>query len=291
MSDKPYLLHRPDRAESCVVFAVPHAGRAYPPQLLRETALPPNLLRSSEDAFVDLLFAPAPLHGAPLLVAQYPRAWVDLNRAADELDPALIEGVTRGGLNPRIASGLGVIPRVVANGRSIYRGRLTRTEADARIDHAWRPYHAQLQTLLNGHRRRFGEAVLIDCHSMPHEATDAFAHRRGRRPDVVLGDRYGASAAAEVVDGIEAILTDAGLSVARNSPFAGAFVAQHYGCPSVGQHVVQIEIDRSLYMDEKAIALRPDFERVVDLWGRIVGRLARLRAGGADLGSVPLAAE
>lgn len=291
MIDTPFVLHRPDRPDSAVIFAVPHAGRAYPPQLLRETSLPPHLLRSSEDAFVDLLMAPAPAHGAPLIVAQYPRAWVDLNRAEDELDPALIEGVARGGLNPRIAAGLGVIPRVVANGRAIYRGRISRAEAEARLDHAWRPYHAQLRALLDEQRRRHGAAVLIDCHSMPHEATDTLAHRRGKRPDVVLGDRYGASAALELMDGIEEILTAAGLVVARNSPFAGAYVTQHYGSPSAGQHVVQVEIDRALYMDEQSITPRPYFEDVRRLWAQIVAQLARLSPPGARRRGLPLAAE
>jgi len=291
VTDQAYVLHRPDTPDSAAVFSVPHAGRAYPPQLLRETLLSPHLLRSSEDAFVDLLMASAPVHGAPLLVAQYPRAWVDLNRAADELDPALIEGVGRSGLNPRIAAGLGVIPRVVANGRAIYRGRISRAEAEARLDHAWRPYHARLRALMDEQLHRHGAALLIDCHSMPHEATDTLANRRGRRPDIVLGDRYGASAAVDLVDAIEEILTGAGFAVARNSPFAGAFVAQHYGAPSVGQHVVQIEIDRSIYMDEASITLRPDFEETRRVWAGIVAGISRLRPPGLRRRGVPLAAE
>lgn len=289
MPQDPYCLFLPERAETSAIFAVPHSGRAYPPQLLRETGLSVAALRSSEDAFVDDLVADAPLVGAPLLVAQYPRAWVDLNRSADELDPALIEGVARGGLNPRIASGLGVIPRVVSGGRAIYRGKIARSEAEARLNLVWRPYHACLGGLVARHVAEFGEAIVIDCHSMPHEATESFAHRRGARPDVVLGDRFGASASAEVVERIETILEGAGLRVTRNSPFAGAFVTQHYGRPSVGQHVVQIELDRALYMDEATVTPGPDFARVRALMGRVVAEVAAI--GRRDCSGLPLAAE
>jgi N-formylglutamate amidohydrolase len=289
MSHDPYRLFLPERPETSAIFAVPHSGRAYPPQLMRETALSMAALRSSEDAFVDDLVADAPRCGAPLLVAQYPRAWVDLNRSADELDPALIEGVARGGLNPRIASGLGVIPRVVSGGRSIYRGKIARTEAETRLNLVWRPYHACLAGLVARQLATFGEAIVIDCHSMPHEATESFAHRRGARPDVVLGDRFGASATAEIVSRIETILEGAGLRVSRNSPFAGAYVTQHYGRPSVGQHVVQIELDRALYMDEATVTPRPDFDQLRALMSRVVAEIAAIGRRGSD--ALPLAAE
>ena len=144
-----YHLTRPDPRTTSVVFASPHSGRDYSASFLRRTVLGDREVRSSEDAFDDLLFESAPDHGAPLLTANAPRAYLDLNRGADELDSALIEGVRRTAHNPRIASGLGVIPRVVANGRHIYRGKLTLLEAHQRIAQYWRPYHDQLQTLLD----------------------------------------------------------------------------------------------------------------------------------------------
>ena len=150
----------------------------------------------------------------------------------------LIQGVRRSGHNPRIASGLGVIPRVVSNGRAIYAGKLSRSEADARISRYWHPYHAALQTLLNEAQRDFGQAILIDCHSMPHEAVDGVARSAPKRPDIVLGDRFGAAASGEIVDHIEAAFAAAGLTVTRNAPFAGAYIAQAYGRPSRGQHAV-----------------------------------------------------
>ena len=244
-----FQITHPERRTTSVVFASPHSGRDYPRSFLRQSALNEHAIRSSEDAFVDDLFESAPAHGAPLLCASVPRAYVDLNRSADELDPALIEGVRKAGHNPRVASGLGVVPRVVANGQVIYTGKISRAEADRRIETYWRPYHAALRLQLTEAQRQFGQAILIDCHSMPHEAMDSVARSGVRRPDVVLGDRFGAAAGEQIVDRIEEAFYDAGLVVTRNTPFAGAYITQHYGRPSNGHHAVQIEIDRSLYMD------------------------------------------
>ena len=139
-----YNLTMPEIRTTSVVFASPHSGRNYSWNFVRRSILDERTLRSSEDAFVDRLFESAPIHGAPLLAATAPRAWVDVNRSADELDPSLIEGVSRAAHNPRVSSGLGVVPRVVANGRAIYRGKITRREADTRIEHVWRPWHLSL---------------------------------------------------------------------------------------------------------------------------------------------------
>lgn len=283
-----YHLELPEAATSCVVFASPHSGRDYPWSFLRGTVLDEHSIRSSEDAFVDRLFDCAPQFGAPLLRAVAPRAFIDLNRAADELDPALIEGVRRGGHNPRIASGLGVVPRVVANGRAIYRGKLPMAEAERRITRYWHPYHAQLRTLLERARDRFGEVVLIDCHSMPHEALDGVARNSARRPEIVIGDRFGASAAPEIVARIEGAFAGAGLSVVRNTPFAGAYVTQTYGRPSRRQHAIQIEIDRSIYMDEERIRPNGNFHAFRRLLRGVVAEIAAI--GHRDE-EQPLAAE
>lgn len=259
MTSAVFHLHQPLRQDTSVVFASPHSGRAYPPEFVLQSQLDAQMLRSSEDAFVDDLFAIAPSHGAPLLLAQVPRAFLDLNRAADELDPAVIEGITRAPHNPRVSSGLGVIPRVVSGGRLIYRGKLPMAEAAHRITHFWHPYHNALRQIIDQTHARFGEAVLIDCHSMPREALDGNLRQGQRRPEVVLGDRFGAAAGADVVDQIEAAFLRAGFIVARNAPFAGAYIAQTYGRPTGRRHVVQVEIDRSLYMNEAQVAPLPEF--------------------------------
>ncbi|MDF0601846.1 N-formylglutamate amidohydrolase [Psychromarinibacter sp. C21-152] len=286
MTKPPFTLARPDRQTTPVVFASPHSGRDYPSAFLRRSVLDERAIRSSEDAFVDQLFGCAPEFGAPLLAATAPRAFIDLNRSAEELDPALIEGVRRSAHNPRVTSGLGVIPRVVANGRAIYRAKLTQDEAQERLRDHWRPYHAQLQALLTTARDLHGQAILIDCHSMPHEAIDSVGTAGTPHPEIVLGDRFGAAAEAAVVDMIEAAFAGAGLRVVRNSPFAGAYTAQHYGRPSRGQHVVQVEIDRALYMDERHVRPNGNFAAFQELMRGVVADLTRI--GRVDL---PLAAE
>ncbi|MBR9652331.1 N-formylglutamate amidohydrolase [Thalassovita aquimarina] len=268
----------PEKRSTSVVFASPHSGCDYPASFLRRTVLDRQLIRSSEDAFVDKLFDCAPRFGAPFLMAGPPRAFIDLNRSAEELDPALIEGVRGGGHNPRIASGLGIVPRVVANGRAIYSGKISLAEAQRRINGYWVPYHQQLQKLLDESHAGFGEAILIDCHSMPHEALENVVRSGTPRPDIVLGDRFGASASGDIVDQIEAAFRDAGLRVARNAPFAGAYTTQHYGRPSRRQHTVQVEIDRSLYMDEKAIRPNEDFAAFRRLLRGVVARIADIGA-------------
>ncbi len=282
-----YHLHLPDKLRSRVVFASPHSGRDYPESFLATTILDERTIRSSEDAYVDKLFDCAPQHGAPLLRAGAPRAYLDLNRSCDELDPALIVGVRKAGHNPRVASGLGVVPRVVAQGRAIYRGKLTRAQADARIARIWRPYHQKLAEFLDRARSSFGEAILIDCHSMPHEALETTIRNGAARPEIVIGDRFGASASSDYVEQVEAAFAAAGFRVARNAPFAGAYTTQHYGRPSRGQHAIQIEIDRALYMDEVAISPRADFGAFREVLAGVVAELAGL----GDAGEVRLAAE
>ena len=261
MRNDPYTLRNPKERCSSVVFASPHSGRAYGWDFLQNSILDERLIRSSEDAYVDKLFQAAPDHGAPLLAANTPRAFVDFNRGAEELDPALVRGLRRPALNARISAGLGVIPRVVAGGRAIYHGKMSMSEAQTRLNDTWFPYHNQLQALLDQSHRAFGEAILIDCHSMPHDALRNVMLPQGR-PEIVLGDRHGASASSGVVDGIEKAFQRAGFIVARNIPFAGAFVTQHYGRPSRQQHVIQVEIDRSLYMNEAQIRPNGQFHSI-----------------------------
>lgn len=286
MTLPPYRLFRPDALLSSVVFASPHSGRNYCDSFLAQSVLDRHSIRSSEDAFVDILFDAAPMHGAPLLVAEMPRAYVDLNRAPDELDPALIEGVRRTMHNPRVSSGLGVVPRVVANGRAIYRGRISEKTARERIRRFWRPYHAALQAQLDEAHAAFDEAILIDCHSMPHEAIESARASGGQTPQVVLGDRFGAAASLEVTEAVEDVFVSAGLRVVRNAPFAGAYVTQHYGRPSRRQHVIQVEIDRALYMDEVTIRPSSDFASFKAVLDRLVAELCKLGRP-----AVPMAAE
>lgn len=286
MRPAPFRLTMPEQRLTGVVFASPHSGRDYPVGFLRASILDERTIRSSEDAFVDMLLEGVTAQGAPLLAATAPRAWLDLNRAADELDPALIEDIRLAAHNPRIASGLGVIPRVVAGGRAIYRGKISRAEAESRIDRFWRPYHDCLRGLMDTARAGFGEAVLIDVHSMPHEAMDSIGGSGLRRPDIVLGDRFGTSAAGHVMERVEAAFARAGLRTMRNTPFAGAYIAQTYGRPSRGFHAIQVEIDRALYMNEREIRPNGNFLSFRRTLQSVLAEIASIGRG-----EMPLAAE
>lgn len=281
-----FRLFEPDPITTPVIVASPHSGRYYPWSFMRRTVLDERSIRSSEDAYMDELVADAPSFGAPLICAEYPRAFLDLNRGSDELDPAVVEGIRYPTQNPRISSGLGVVPRVVANGRMIYSGKLPRDEADARIETIWKPYHDCLKGLIARAQARFGEAILLDFHSMPHEALDAVSRPRGRRPDVVLGDRFGSACRPEIIEELEVAFVSAGLVVSRNAPFAGAYVAQTYGRPSHGSHVVQIEIDRALYMNERLIQRSEGFDALRETISNVLAHVI-----GPARSPVPLAAE
>ncbi|MGB3315600.1 MAG: N-formylglutamate amidohydrolase [Albidovulum sp.] len=288
MTGAPFHLTMPERRLTSVVFASPHSGRDYSEAFRNSSVLDEHTIRSSEDAFVEDLLDCVPTFGAPLLAACAPRAYVDVNRGADELDPAVINGIRPSAHNPRVASGLGVIPRVVAGGRAIYSGKLSREEAEDRIAGVWRPYHDCLHSLLESALAQFGEAILVDMHSMPHEAMDSIAAAGAKRPEIVIGDRFGAAAASPVVEQIEAAFCAAGFRTLRNAPFAGAYITQTYGRPSRGMHAVQIEIDRSLYMNEREI--RPNgnylgFKRI------LAGILAEIATIGNRERRIPLAAE
>ena len=280
-----YDLTRPARWVGGLIVASPHSGRVYPDWFLESSVLGRRELRSSEDAFVDRLIAGAPRLGAVTLTARMPRCMVDLNRAPDEIDPAVVRGVPRHPLNQRTLAGLGVIPRVVAQGRLIHARPIDRREAERRIAAYWHPYHAALAALITDALDRFGQAVLIDMHSMPH---DAVAHVKGPRPDIVLGNRHGLSASGAVTDIIAGAFEAQGWSLRRNSPFAGAHICAAYGRPSRQCHVVQIEIDRSIYMDEAALRPLDGFDAVA---ARIDDAIARIAGSGLAREDRAIAAE
>lgn len=272
----PYVLAEPPVLLTGAVFSSPHSGRQYPADLIRRSRLDLLALRASEDALVDLLFGAAPAQGAPLLCATAPRAWLDLNRAPGEFDPALIEGVRAQGLNQRVAAGLGVVPRVVSEGAEIYSGKITLAEAEARVASIHLPYHHQIEALLHRARARFATALLFDCHSMPTEALRAAPRVQGRTPEIVLGDRFGAAAGRAVMAATQAAFERAGFLVARNAPFAGGYITQRYGRPARGFHAVQIEVDRGLYLDQATLEPGPGFEALRLRLAEVIADLVRI---------------
>jgi N-formylglutamate amidohydrolase len=252
----------PDRQSLPFVFNSPHSGRAYPPEFLAASRLSEWAIRRSEDSFVDELFAPVVGQGAPLLKANFPRAWLDVNREPYELDPKMFAGRLPTYANirsVRVAGGLGTIARIVSESEEIYSGPLAVDEGLARIDRVYKPYHAALGRLLATTRANFGIAVLIDCHSMPSTVRGG----AGRlRPDVVIGDRYGSSCAPEMAELASEILTRFGYSVCRNKPYAGGYITEHYGKPGHGFHALQIEVNRALYLDEQRLERSEGFDRL-----------------------------
>jgi len=245
----PVTVLEPATLSSAAVFSSPHSGRRYPDNFIDRSRLDALSLRASEDAFVDDLFRTAADYGAPLIAAEFPRAFVDVNRADDELDPALIAGTSIRARTLRVSAGLGVVPRVVSEGRPIYDGKLTMTEVQARIAACHAPYHNTVMNTLRRAKDAFGMGFLVDCHSMPSEN----GRSTSRRAEIVVGDCYGVSCAYDISDTVVGLFRRAGFRVARNAPFAGGYLTHRYGRPRRGYHAIQIEIDRGLYLDEARV--------------------------------------
>jgi N-formylglutamate amidohydrolase len=257
-----YLIARPPEhvPATALVFASPHSGRIYPPDLLAASRLDALAIRRSEDAYVDELIGAAPDHGAVVIAARLARAWLDVNREPWELDQAMFEDELPAyaqARTARVAAGLGSIARVVGEGQEIYRRKLTFAEALARVEAIHRPYHAALSDLVATARRAQGAAVLLDWHSMPSAAARGGA---GFGSDIVLGDRFGGACAPAVPRLVEQALRGLGYKVTRNAPYAGGYTTEHYGRPFRQVHALQIEINRSLYMDERTLTPNAGFE-------------------------------
>lgn len=271
------------------VFNSPHSGRSYPQAFLDQSRLDALAIRRSEDHYVDELFQNAMFLGAPMLLAHFPRAFLDVNREPYELDPRMFDGPVPPHANissMRVAGGLGTVPRLVAENMEIYRGRFPVEEALARIETIYKPYHATLRKLIARTHVQFGLSVLIDCHSMPG---NVLLPGSAQRPDFIIGDRYGTSAAAELSRMAVDLLQQLGYTVARNKPYAGGFITEHYGRPSRGLHALQIEINRGLYVDEATLVRKPGFGALVaDLTSFIASLARHVEDYGAYL---PLAAE
>ena len=276
--DPPFETLEPAEWRGPVIFNSPHSGSIYPHAFLAASRLDVGTLRRSEDSFVDELVLGVVTRGYPLMRAHFPRCYVDVNREPYELDPRMFEGRLPSFANTRsmrVAGGLGTVARVVGEAQEIYGQRIPVDDAIRRIEGLYKPYHRALRRLFTRTHRDFGAAVLIDCHSMPSTAS---AKDERTRADVVLGDRYGTSCMAEVAETIEATLRGRGYVVSRNKPYAGGFITEHYGNPAVGLHAIQLEINRSLYMDERRYQRSSTFPRLA----------ADLETLARRLGEIPL---
>jgi N-formylglutamate amidohydrolase len=268
----PFSIHGSLGETAPLIFNSPHSGRTYPAILLERSRLTARALRKSEDAYVDELFAGVPARGGVLMHAHFPRAYIDINREPYELDPVLFGGDLPEFANSqslRAIGGLGTIPRIVNDKEEIYGEPLAVEAAFVRIDRLYKPYHAALDGLLRQARARFGRAYLFDCHSMPSQHGE-----RGGWPDFVLGDRFGASCDQQVTRLVHGFLKRLGYRVALNKPYAGGYITEHYGNPAAGIHVLQIEVDRSLYMNEETFEKLPSFLAIQWDLSRLAAMLA-----------------
>lgn len=285
--DPPFVVDEPDDHSIPFVFNTGHSGAIYPSSFLAASRLDGLNLRRSEDAHVDRLFAPVVRLGAPLLRANFPRAYLDVNREPYELDPRMFDGRLPPFANTRsmrVAGGLGTVPRVVADGQEIYPGRIPASEAVARIETLYKPYHRTLRGLIQRTAKSHGRCILIDCHSMPSTSLG----RDDAKADVVLGDRYGTACSPPLIDAFESQFQAHGFRVVRNKPYAGGFITEHYGEPNLGRHALQIELNRALYMNESSMALTRNFSGLVTALEAIVTAVA---AGSAEIPLPRMAAE
>lgn len=279
----PLLVVEPPCSASAMVVSSPHSGSIYPARFLAASRLTPLALRRSEDAHVDALFAGCAQHGAPMLKALFPRAYLDVNREPYELDPRMFDGRLPSYVNARsirVAGGLGTIARVVSEAQEIYAQKLPVEEALVRIETLYRPYHRALRDLIAGARARHGGALLVDCHSMPSTTgPDGTATIDDlRRPDVVIGDRYGTSCDSRYVECVEDALRRRGYKVQRNKPYAGGYITEYFGSISRACDALQIEVNRGLYMDERTLERRPRFTAVAQDMADVLGELGNLLA-------------
>ena len=279
LASRPLELTLPAQQLSPLILASPHSGRIYPEEFIKQSCLAEIILRQSEDCFIDRLVACGPKLGAPLLSALFPRVFVDPNREPTELDQDMFGerlAMPVNASSPRVLAGLGVIPRLAANEQEIYAAKLPLLEAERRLDLFYRPYHRALTDLVAATKRQFGLCVLLDCHSMPSAGAwmDGLHSRQRIDVDYVLGDCFGASCAERITAATEASLSERGAKVRRNNPYSGGYVAQAYGRPAQRVHVLQLEINRALYMNETTLEPTQGVAVVQDVLKTLIERLS-----------------
>lgn len=243
-----------------LVFDSPHSGAQYPDDF--KHILEELDLRRLEDAFVDELYDHVPAHGATLLSAQFPRSYIDPNRAEDDLDVSMLDEQWPYPANPsqKTKNGIGLVFRHAANG-PLYNRKLTVAEIRERLQRYYRPYHQTLAQVLEQTWQRHGAVLHINCHSMKSVSTRTSPEGVGSaRPDFILGDRDGTACAPQITARVAEHLRGSGYEVAVNSPYKGVELVKRYSDPAKGRHSMQIEINRSLYMNERVVAKHDGFD-------------------------------
>ena len=268
--------HDPTGAPAPLVLDSPHSGEAYPADF--DCAVPRELLRQAEDTHVARLWRGALAYGATLIEAHFPRAWVDPNRSLEDIDPALFApGEAWPGpvtLTRKTAQGIGLVWRLARGGAPMYARGLTVAEVERRIERCWRPYHEALARALDERHAAFGAVWHVNCHSMP-AVGDAWSDDPGReRADVVLGDRDGTTCDAAFTRLVSGLFAARGYAVAVNDPYKGVEIVRKHGRPAEKRHSLQIELKRTLYMDEATLVPSAGYERLERDLGAIARELA-----------------
>ena len=258
-----FSLHRPECQKHPILVSSPHSGRVYPPDFCKIARMSMDGLRLSEDRFVDLLVEDIGALGVPVLTANLPRSFVDLNRSPMELDRQLISGIStefiQAPITSRVRQGLGGVPRVAANGAEIYNRRLPMRDVRRRLLHYYFPYHKMLRSLIVSTCANFGFAVLLDFHSMPSSSVNI---SKDIPRTIVLGNAFGRAAPAHLTGKALEIFSNLGYQVFENQPYSGGFITRHYGQMGRNIFVLQIEVSRAAYMDEKTLKLQEGFHGV-----------------------------
>src|ERR1700759_2818845 len=288
-SSPPFEMAEPSEWRAPIIFNSPPSGWIYPQDFVAASRMGLPALGRSEDSFMDELIADLSGRGFAVVRVNFPRSYVDVNREPYELDPRMFSGRLPSFANTRsmrVAGGLGTIPRVVGDGQEIYRERLSVDDALRRIEALYKPYHRALRRLINKAHQAFGTVILGDCHSIP---SIGISRDEPRRPDVVIGDRYGTSCAPLLPGTVEETMGGLGYSIGRNKPYAGGFITEHYGNPASGLHSIQLELNRAIYMDERRRERGPRFAQVVADFSALADALAAIPL--TDLGPFQAAAE
>ena len=276
--------HDPVTEPIPLVLDSPHSGEWYPDDF--DHAPPRDVVRQAEDTHVARLWGAAPAAGATLIEARFPRAYIDANRSLADVDPELLGDAWPDPVAPsrKTALGIGLVWRLARGGVPMYARKLTSAEVQGRIDRCWRPYHAALDAALDARHRAFGGVWHLNCHSMP-AVGDALSDDPGReRADFVLGDRDGTTCDPAFTRTVADCARNFGYSVAINDPYKGVELVRKHGRPAENRHSLQVELKRTLYMDERTLApnegyarLQRDLARLVDILAAFVRQRARSR--------------
>lgn len=269
-----FVRHDPDGVAIPLVLDSPHSGEWYPDDF--DHAPPRALVRQAEDTHVSRLWRAAPALGATLIEARFPRAYIDANRSLADIDPDLLADPWPEPLSPsrKTQQGIGLVWRVARGGVPMYSRKLASSEVRSRIDRYWRPYHAALATTLDARHHEFGGVWHLNCHSMP-AVGDALSDDPGHeRADFVLGDRDGTTCEPEFTQRIAATVRKMGYSVALNDPYKGVELVRKHGRPAENRHSLQIELKRTLYMDEQTLEPNAGYARLERDLARLLETLA-----------------